>query len=85
VAGLDSIDLLPIRRQPEPPIGRCEHVLPPHRDRRLRYRYGTGGVAALVGAPTYVALHALLQTIITRLMKLLTRRGMLPALASAAF
>jgi hypothetical protein len=43
------------------------------------YRGDADGVAACVevGAPTDEALHALLQTIITRLMKLLTRRGVL--------
>ena len=43
------------------------------------YRCGGDGAPALVeaGAPTDGELHALLQTFITRLMKMLTRRGAL--------
>ena len=43
------------------------------------YRYGADGAASFVevAAPTEDELHALLQTIITRLMKMLTRRGVL--------
>lgn len=43
------------------------------------YRCGAAGVPELVevGLPTDDELHALLQTIITRLIKLLTRRGVL--------
>jgi hypothetical protein len=43
------------------------------------YRCGADGVPEFVevGAPTGDEVHALLQTIITRLMKLLTRRGVL--------
>jgi hypothetical protein len=43
------------------------------------YRCGDDGVPSFVetGAPTDDELHALLQTVITRLMKMLTRRGVL--------
>ena len=43
------------------------------------YRCGTDGVPtfAEVGGPTDDELHALLQTVMTRLMKMLTRHGVL--------
>lgn len=43
------------------------------------YRYGAGGEPAFVevDAPTNDELHALLQTVIARLMRMLTRRGVL--------
>jgi hypothetical protein len=43
------------------------------------YRCGADGAPAFVeaGAPTDDELHALLQTVISRLMKMLTRRGVL--------
>ena len=43
------------------------------------YRYGADGVPSFVqaGAPTDDEMHTLLQTLIARLMKLLTRRGVL--------
>lgn len=43
------------------------------------YRCDADGVPvfAQAGAPSYEGLHALLHTVITRLMKMLTRRGVL--------